>query len=72
MADLIIGGNTYQGIDFIKVTRTDGTTAIFYDSAKKERWQPSASFSAVSGKPGVKMSAVARAAISTASLTEVI
>lgn len=69
MADLIIGGNTYKNVDFIKVKKADDKTAVFYDSARKDQRQPSASLvSCLSGKPMVYLSAIVKSAVATAKM----
>lgn len=45
MADLIIGGNTYQNIDYVKIKKADGTIATFFDSENKSNQQLDASVS---------------------------
>ena len=49
MADLVIGGNTYQNIDYVKIKRADGTTATFFDSSNKENLYMSGSVSYTKG-----------------------
>lgn len=39
MADLIIGGNTYQNIEYVRIKRADGTIATFFDSKNKNNMQ---------------------------------
>lgn len=39
MADLVIGGNTYQGVEYLRIRRADGTVATFFDSDKKNNMQ---------------------------------
>lgn len=68
MADLIIGGNTYKNVDYVKLKKTDGKTATFYDSARKDQRQPYASVSYMSGKPMVIITAIAKSAIPTAKM----
>lgn len=36
MADLIIGGNTYKNVDYVRIKKAGGKTAVFYDSAQKD------------------------------------
>lgn len=45
MADLIIGGNTYQNIEYVKIKRADGTIATFFDTKDKEKLYMSGSVS---------------------------
>ena len=68
MPDLIIGGNTYKNIDFVKFKQTDGKTSTFYNSERKDHRQSYASMSFASGKPMVIMTATAKSAISTAKM----
>ncbi len=49
MADLVIGGNTYKNIDYVKILREDGTTATFYDSDRLDNRVMKASLSVVDG-----------------------
>lgn len=70
MADLIIGGNTYKNVDFVKLKKTDGKIATFYDSARKDQRTPSASISSfLRGKPMVYISATVKSAVSNAKMT---
>ena len=39
MADLVIGGNTHKGIIYLKVKKSDGTTATFIDFSQKDQHQ---------------------------------
>ena len=50
MADLVIGGNTHKGIIYLKVKKTDGTTAVFVDYARQNQRQPSADVSVTYGE----------------------
>lgn len=68
MPDLIIGGSTYKNIDYLKVKKADGKTAVFYDSARNDHRTPSASCLSSVGKPMVYLSAIANSAISTAKM----
>ena len=36
MPDLIIGGNTYKNVDYVRIKKADGNMAVFYDSARKD------------------------------------
>lgn len=39
MADLVIGGNTHKNVIYLKVKKTDGTTATFIDYSQKDQHQ---------------------------------
>lgn len=55
MADLIIGGNTYQNIGYVKFKNTDGTSATFVEKGLQNNGVPTASFvSAVLGGVGIR------------------
>ena len=70
MPDLIIGGNTYKNVDFVKVKKTDGKTAVFYNSERQDQRQPSARFaSCLSGKPMIYISATVKSAVANAKMT---
>lgn len=47
--DLIIGGSTYKNIDYIRVMRSDGTVATYYDSDRLDNRVMRASLTAVAG-----------------------
>lgn len=49
MADLVIGGNTYRNIDYVKIKSADGTTVTFLDSKNKSNQQLDASISYTKG-----------------------
>ena len=49
MADLVIGSNTYKGVDFVQIKKADGSTATFFDFARKDLRYQSASVSYTSG-----------------------
>lgn len=68
MADLIIGGNTYNNVDFVKFKKTDGKIVIFSDNTRKDQRQPDASVSYLKGKPMVIMTAIVKSAIATAKM----
>lgn len=70
MADLVIGGNTYQNIEYVKIKRADGKIATFFESRNKSNQQLDTS---VSYKRGLawSMSASVESAIITASLKKV-
>ena len=54
MADLLIGGNTYQNISNVKFKKTDGTFASFVERASQSTFAPNAAFiSAVMGGVGI-------------------
>lgn len=70
MPDLIIGGSTYKNIDYLRVKKADGKTAVFYNGERKDQRQPSASLSSfLSGKPMVYLSATVKSAVSNAKMT---
>lgn len=50
MADLVIGGNTHKNVYYLKVKKSDGTTAVFVDYSRKDQRQPSADVSTTYGK----------------------
>lgn len=50
MADLVIGGNTHKGIIYLKVRKTDGTTAVFVEYANRKMHLPSAGVSVTYGE----------------------
>lgn len=68
MPDLVIGNNTYNDIQFIKVKRTNGSMAIFHDSSRQDYRTPFATISSVSGKPIVHLDATLYMAASSASI----
>ena len=35
MADLVIGSNTYQNVEYVKIKRADGTMATFFETKDK-------------------------------------
>ena len=45
MADLVIGSNTYQNVEYVKIKRADGTMATFFDTKDKEKLYMSGSVS---------------------------
>ena len=45
MSDLIIGSNTYQNVEYVKIKRADGTMATFFDTKDKEKLYMSSSVS---------------------------
>lgn len=45
MADLIIGGNTYQNVEYVKIKQADGKMATFFDTKDKEKLYMSGSVS---------------------------
>lgn len=49
MADLIIGSNTYQNVEYVKIKRADGTMATFFDTKDKEKLYMSSSVSYTKG-----------------------
>lgn len=49
MANLVIGGSTYQSIDYVRIKKADGSTATFCDFARKDLRYQSASVSYKSG-----------------------
>lgn len=70
MPDLIIGGNTYKNVDFVKIKQTDGKMSTFYNSARKDQRTPSASISSfLRGKPMVFMTAIVKSAVANAKMT---
>ena len=55
MADLVIGGNTYQNISYVKFNKPDGTLTTFIERTTTQGgFAPTASFvSAVMGGVGI-------------------
>ena len=68
MADLVIGGNTHKGIIYLKVRKTDGTTAVFVDYANREKHLPSAAVVSVNYGEAFSLSASVKLGKPTANI----
>lgn len=50
MADLVISGNTHKNVNYLRVKKSDGTTAVFVDYSRRDKRQPDAKLSVTYGE----------------------